>query len=486
MREPARWLMAALLPALAFARGGALAAPAEPSASRGSLRVVALLTGSPLVTRSTERDGLSRQQEGEVVRAIAARGGSRSAAAAKDGELAPFPFFPQAGVFGRDLFLNNFTDQDAAPSAVRDWDCSQYTYDGHQGHDSLIRSFREQDIGVPVFAVLPGVVVDTHDGEPDHNVAWSPANRANLVVLDHGGGLTTWYLHLKTGSVAVAPGDQVSAGTQLGLTGSSGISDWPHLHFETRRDNRWVEPSSGPCRDGETMWAAQPPVDRDFHLADLYLSRGALDIPDYESFLLDESPRAGSFLRGVQTVGLRADLRNLPGGAVLRVQLVDPKRRVVVDEESTLSRQDEHLALAAFELEVDLATVGNWRLVVDLDGARIVDAPFRVVASGGQLGNRKPNRVTSRLAPAKPVAGQVMACTVEASAVTEDPDFDVVAYRYEWRVGSRLVRSVTSAALSDLLPADTARPGDRVTCKVTPADAKVAGIASQSVAVVEP
>jgi murein DD-endopeptidase MepM/ murein hydrolase activator NlpD len=485
MREPARWLMGALLPALVLARGGALAAPTESLAGKatagaGSLRVVRLLT------RASLRDGISREQEAEVERAIAARGASRGAPASKDGEAVLFPFFPQAGVLGRDLFLNNFTDQDSAPSAVRDWDCSRYTYDGHQGHDSLIRSFREQDIGVPVFAVLPGVVADTHDGEPDHNVAWSPENRANLVVLDHGGGLTTWYLHFKTGSVAVAPGDVVAAGTQLGLTGSSGFSDWPHLHFETRHDNRWVEPSSGPCRGGETMWAEQPPVDRDFHVADLYLSRGAIDIPDYEAFLLDESPRAGSFLKGAQTVGLRADFRNLPGGAVLRVQLIDPKRRVALEQEGTLSRQDQHLALAAIDIDVDLATVGNWHLVADLDGARIIDAPFRVVASGGQLGNRKPNRVTARLAPAKPVAGQVMTCTVETSAVTEDPDFDVVAYRYEWRVGTRLVRLVTSAALSDRLPADAARPGERVTCKVTPGDAKVAGAASEALAVVEP
>jgi len=30
-----------------------------------------------------------------------------------------------------------------------------------------IRSFAEQDIGVPVFAALDGVVTDVHDGEPD-------------------------------------------------------------------------------------------------------------------------------------------------------------------------------------------------------------------------------------------------------------------------------------------------------------------------------
>ena len=120
------------------------------------------------------------------------------------------PFFPQAGVLGRDLFLNNFTDQDPSSGLFRDWDCSNYSYDGHHGHDSLIRSFREQAIGVPVFAVLPGVVVSTHDGEPDENTVWSAENLANFVSIDHGGGYTGLYFHLRRGSVAVTPGQTVA------------------------------------------------------------------------------------------------------------------------------------------------------------------------------------------------------------------------------------------------------------------------------------
>ena len=314
------------------------------------------------------RDGLAPEQAAAIDRAIDAhhrRAGYASTP--KVGEAVAFPFFPQAGILGRDLFLNNFTDQDSASGLVRDWDCSDYTYDGHQGHDSLIRSFREQAIGVPIFAVLPGTVVDTHDGEPDMNQVWDPANHANYVVVDHGGGLTTTYLHMKSGSVAVSPGETVTAGTQLGLTGSSGFSDWPHLHLETRQDNHWIEPSTGPCRSGGSMWESQPPVVRDGYVADAYLSRGPILIDDPGDYLRDEAPRAGSFLKGRQPVGLRVDFRNLPPTPALAIRVVDPRKREVLSISGSLANPTvRHLSVVTFGFDLALETAGTWHFVADV------------------------------------------------------------------------------------------------------------------------
>ena len=68
-----------------------------------------------------------------------------------------------------------------------------------------------------------------------------------------------------------------------------------------------------------------------------------------------------------------------------------------------------------------------------------------------------------------------MVCSVDTSLVTEDPDYDIVSYRYEWKVKGKVVRAVTSAALSDLLPAGAARGNDKVSCRVTPNDGKKNG-----------
>lgn len=179
---------------------------------------------------------------------------------------------------GRDLFLENFADLDRSATLIRDWDCSDFTYDGHQGHDSRIRSFREQIIGVPVFAAHDGVVIASENDQPDMNIDADLGTHDNYALIDHGGGYEVWYSHLKRGSVNVRPGQVVAAGQQIGLTASSGPSNWPHLHLETQLNGQWIEPSAGPCRTGDSLWVAQPPVVRELYVADFYLTKESLSL----------------------------------------------------------------------------------------------------------------------------------------------------------------------------------------------------------------
>lgn len=52
----------------------------------------------------------------------------------------------------------------------------------------------------------------------------------NLIKVDHGGGLETWYAHLSERDAKV--GDVVERSTVIGLLGSTGRSTGPHLHYE--------------------------------------------------------------------------------------------------------------------------------------------------------------------------------------------------------------------------------------------------------------
>ena len=63
----------------------------------------------------------------------------------------------------------------------------------------------------------------------------------NMVEIDHGSGVATRYGHLM--SFAVSPGQRVEAGQIVGLTGSTGRSTGPHLHYETRIGGEPVNPS---------------------------------------------------------------------------------------------------------------------------------------------------------------------------------------------------------------------------------------------------
>jgi murein DD-endopeptidase MepM/ murein hydrolase activator NlpD len=79
--------------------------------------------------------------------------------------------------------------------------------------------------GTPVHSTAEGVVVIA---EP------VSGGYGRLVVVDHGGGLQTFYAHLS--KIAVHTGQEVHRGDLLGNVGSSGRTTAPHLHYEVRVD----------------------------------------------------------------------------------------------------------------------------------------------------------------------------------------------------------------------------------------------------------
>ncbi len=64
--------------------------------------------------------------------------------------------------------------------------------------------------------------------------------RGNYVVVSHGSGFTTTYQHLSKRSVNV--GDKVAQGQVVGITGDTGVSSGPHLHFEIMENGQIVNP----------------------------------------------------------------------------------------------------------------------------------------------------------------------------------------------------------------------------------------------------
>lgn len=219
----------ALLLLLALGAGLALAV----SASLGSAREARLQARIDTLTRERTK-----------VLALAARLDSVDAAYRKlrrvmDGAIAPSD---------KDLELPPAEPADQSPPvsvSTRtsgpdsfDWPLAQkgfITRSFQQGAEGASEGHRGIDIAVPsgsyVRAVAPGVVA----------AAGQDSIYGRYVRIDHGGGVETLYGHNLW--LFVQRGDSVARDQVIALSGSSGRSTAPHLHFEVTRRGRSVDPA---------------------------------------------------------------------------------------------------------------------------------------------------------------------------------------------------------------------------------------------------
>ena len=84
----------------------------------------------------------------------------------------------------------------------------------------------------PVYAAKAGTVI----------IAQRSSSYGNYVVISHGVGNTTLYAHMS--SIKVSVGTYVKQGQTIGITGSTGHSTGPHLHFEVVENNVRINPLS--------------------------------------------------------------------------------------------------------------------------------------------------------------------------------------------------------------------------------------------------
>ncbi len=85
-------------------------------------------------------------------------------------------------------------------------------------------------VGSPVITTADGIVVESVVGHP---------TAGNYIEIQHGRRYITRYLHLS--QLKVKAGQQVRRGEVIGLSGNSGLSTGPHLHYEVYVDGRPVD-----------------------------------------------------------------------------------------------------------------------------------------------------------------------------------------------------------------------------------------------------
>jgi murein DD-endopeptidase MepM/ murein hydrolase activator NlpD len=88
--------------------------------------------------------------------------------------------------------------------------------------------------GTPIYATGAGVVVAS--GQP-----LMPWDSGFGVVIDHGGGIQTWYWHMQP-NVVVSPGTIVTSNSVIGYEGTTGMSTGCHVHFAVNHNGWWENP----------------------------------------------------------------------------------------------------------------------------------------------------------------------------------------------------------------------------------------------------
>ena len=103
-------------------------------------------------------------------------------------------------------------------------------------------------VGTPVHAARAGVVARIE--ETNDIGCWENGcgAYANYIVIVHNDGTTGEYYHLRQNGALVEVGDHIIAGQRIALSGNTGHTTMPHLHFAVYRAAEWGNTQSIPVR----------------------------------------------------------------------------------------------------------------------------------------------------------------------------------------------------------------------------------------------
>jgi len=118
--------------------------------------------------------------------------------------------------------------------------------------------------GTPILAARDGLVVATHDGARGHGgtVEFLDYTRMNFILVRHDDGTIGEYLHLAPAGVRARAGQRVRRLDYIGLSGNTGYSTRPHLHFQVMTaDANGVDAISFPIEFEVAPGVAASPVE---------------------------------------------------------------------------------------------------------------------------------------------------------------------------------------------------------------------------------
>ena len=167
---------------------------------------------------------LQEEQAAAAAAAAAAAKKNNSGSSSSNGSSSSRPASSGNVVSGSGYFTHpcpGMTYQSSYFGEVRSFDSRP-----HKGNDYAAPT------GTPTYAAAAGTVI---------TAGWSNS-AGNWVVISHGNGLVTKYMHHS--SICVSAGQRVAKGQQIGYVGSTGYSTGAHLHFQVELNGTPVNPNN--------------------------------------------------------------------------------------------------------------------------------------------------------------------------------------------------------------------------------------------------
>jgi len=311
--------------------------------------------------------------------------------------LQPAPDFTPFGYHGTGYFVDH---DPRFPDLVQDYTCGTRSYDlasgyNHAGTDYYLWPYPwlmmdEED--VRIVAAAPGVIAEKIDGNFDRDCAIQGNGGFNAVFVAQDDGYTAWYLHTKSGSLTgKAVGTRVEAGEFLGLVGSSGPSNLPHLHFELHdAGGAIVDPFHGACNALPDRWAVAQPYEapRIDTLTTHSAEPTLVDCGVADGAPVHEDPHFQDVFAPGATLWAFASYSDHRNGEVTHFSVVAPDGSILTGWDFDLASEKlpkPFYSGTAWDWSVALpadAAPGAWTLRAEFEGATYEHA-FEVAASAG-------------------------------------------------------------------------------------------------------
>jgi murein DD-endopeptidase MepM/ murein hydrolase activator NlpD len=116
-------------------------------------------------------------------------------------------------------------------------------YFGRASHAGIQALDFDLPEGTPVHAAREGTVISVKQDSNRGGIFASFAKWGNSIEVMHADGTWASYGHLQKNGARVQVGQHIRAGELLGLSGSTGLANGPHLHFVVYRAS-WIQPRS--------------------------------------------------------------------------------------------------------------------------------------------------------------------------------------------------------------------------------------------------